>query len=299
MKSLLTKIHALGEEILFSPPQLADIFDVNPSTIKRWVDKGYLKATITPGGHRRVSPAQLRAFIDSYPKYAGKSYTIARQSKKAESGKAMDWNEYYLAVYEERYEEALAMVDDAFTAGIAPHLICQDLIAPALINVGYLWEEKLISVYDEHRMSFWIRRQLDHLLTLSGQEGTASKTALLACAPGDSHEIALLMAHIVLANAGWKVVHLGINVPRRSMVKAMKEFEPDVVCLSRQYTERKNVDYLKAIRAALKDGASLVMGGNWNEKEVAYAKRAKQVELVASLAEFDTIIRSYGKKKAT
>lgn len=42
---------------------IAKMLGVYPSTIANWVDSGKLKAFNTPGGHRRVLPVDLRAFL--------------------------------------------------------------------------------------------------------------------------------------------------------------------------------------------------------------------------------------------
>lgn len=42
------------EEQLLKLDEAAEYFKVIPGTVKRWVDKGLLAGTRTPGGHRRV-----------------------------------------------------------------------------------------------------------------------------------------------------------------------------------------------------------------------------------------------------
>lgn len=283
----------LSKTSVFSPPQLAELFNVNPSTIKRWVDKGYLQADITPGGHRRVSTAQLQLFIQSYPKYANKSYTIARQLEKAEKPSVLDWQAYYNAMYTEEYEQGVRLIDDAFTAGIPPYKICQQLITPALQHIGDQWQECVISVFDEHRMSFWIRRQIDHLLTLSTTHTKKNQTAILACAPGDSHEIPLLIAHVVLASAGWNVINLGINVPLNTLEKGISAYKPNMVCLSRLYSKKKTDTFVRGVQKAISHSkkSTVILGGHWPKTVQTYVQRAKGIQLVDSLEKFDMIVR--------
>lgn len=56
----LTLSH-LEEGVLYTPREVADIFKVDPKTVKRWISLGKLKAIRTPGGHYRISEASVTA----------------------------------------------------------------------------------------------------------------------------------------------------------------------------------------------------------------------------------------------
>lgn len=43
--------------------QIAGLLGVSERTVANWIDRGHLDAFRTPGGHRRVSPANLRTFL--------------------------------------------------------------------------------------------------------------------------------------------------------------------------------------------------------------------------------------------
>ena len=50
---------------MFTTFDVAEICDVTPVTIQNWIDKGWLRAYRTPGGHRRVSQEALLSFLES------------------------------------------------------------------------------------------------------------------------------------------------------------------------------------------------------------------------------------------
>lgn len=50
---------------MFTTFEVAEICDVTPVTIQNWIDKGWLRAYRTPGGHRRVKREALLAFLES------------------------------------------------------------------------------------------------------------------------------------------------------------------------------------------------------------------------------------------
>ncbi|MGB1250424.1 MAG: MerR family transcriptional regulator [Candidatus Promineifilaceae bacterium] len=45
--------------------EAAKRLDVHPTTLRRWADKGEIRVTVTPGGHRRFDPAEVERFNNS------------------------------------------------------------------------------------------------------------------------------------------------------------------------------------------------------------------------------------------
>jgi excisionase family DNA binding protein len=65
MPSLPRNQLGLGDEALLRPREVAALFGVRPSTIARWAREGSLAPVLTPGGHRRYRPTDVRAMLDS------------------------------------------------------------------------------------------------------------------------------------------------------------------------------------------------------------------------------------------
>lgn len=55
----------IGEKLLTSS-EVGALLQVNPSSVKKWVDDGLLVAFRTPGGHRRIRAADLVEFLDAH-----------------------------------------------------------------------------------------------------------------------------------------------------------------------------------------------------------------------------------------
>jgi excisionase family DNA binding protein len=53
----------LNDERLLRPREVAALFGVRPSTIARWAREGKLAPLLTPGGHRRYRPAEVREVL--------------------------------------------------------------------------------------------------------------------------------------------------------------------------------------------------------------------------------------------
>ncbi|MDA1001295.1 MAG: response regulator [bacterium] len=55
----------LSSKKAFTTFEVAEICDVTPVTIQNWIDKNWLQAYRTPGGHRRVLREDLLSFLES------------------------------------------------------------------------------------------------------------------------------------------------------------------------------------------------------------------------------------------
>jgi excisionase family DNA binding protein len=53
----------LHAEHLLTSHEVGDLLQVNPSSVKKWVNEGRIAAFRTPGGHRRIRVADLVDFL--------------------------------------------------------------------------------------------------------------------------------------------------------------------------------------------------------------------------------------------
>ncbi|MFN8624835.1 MAG: methionine synthase [Candidatus Binatia bacterium] len=63
-------------------------------------------------------------------------------------------------------------------------------------------------------------------------ESAAKGTVLLATVKGDVHDIGKNLVDIILGNNGFKIVNLGIKVPPEELIKAYRQYRPDLIGLS-------------------------------------------------------------------
>ena len=61
----MSSAEKLSRKKVFTTFEVAEICDVTPVTIQNWIDKGWLLAYRTPGGHRRVGKEALLSFLES------------------------------------------------------------------------------------------------------------------------------------------------------------------------------------------------------------------------------------------
>lgn len=56
----------IDPDSLLTSTQVGNLLQVNPSSVKKWVNDGHIVAFRTPGGHRRIRALDLVAFLDQH-----------------------------------------------------------------------------------------------------------------------------------------------------------------------------------------------------------------------------------------
>lgn len=69
----------------------SSILGVNPSTVRRWVDGGMVRAYRTPGGHRRMAESDLLAMTEASPERLESAASLRIQRALQQRGSA-DWH---------------------------------------------------------------------------------------------------------------------------------------------------------------------------------------------------------------
>ena len=104
------------------------------------------------------------------------------------------------------------------------------ILFPLLRYIGELWHQGKISISAENSVSRVIRLQLINAL---GKDSSRDKEqALIACMPGDYHEIAPLTVTLLLQKYGWQATYLGPNVSFEVLQMALRRKHPDLMILS-------------------------------------------------------------------
>jgi methanogenic corrinoid protein MtbC1 len=127
-----------------------------------------------------------------------------------------------------------------------------------------------MSVAEEHLVSEAVRSRLGPLLGDAG--GGVRGTAVLACAPGERHELGLMMLAIALRRDGWKVLYLGADTPLADAAELARRHSARILALSLATDDRVP----ELIRAAEQiRGVEVVVGGSAATAQLAKQLRAR------------------------
>jgi DNA-binding transcriptional MerR regulator len=126
-------------------------------------------------------------------------------------------------------DRAHAVLDVAFGERAVESAII-DVLLPLFVRVGELWELGRIGIAQEHFASSLVRRRLG-AMSLTWGVGSGP-VAVLACPPGEFHDIVLLSFGVLLGRTGWRIRYLGPDTPVHSLAAAARLTQADAVVLA-------------------------------------------------------------------
>ncbi|MFB9994031.1 MerR family transcriptional regulator [Deinococcus oregonensis] len=218
---------------MFTASEVSARTGVLAVTLRQWERRyGFPSPARSESGYRLYSPQDLarievmQAFLrDGVP--AGRAAELTVRGFLPGEGQPTD-NPSTSPAERERAGEAwsgallraLMMPDMAGASRILAeaqlHLSVEDVLlgvmAPALVSVGELWARGEITIAHEHHASAFLRSRITALLDSEG-ESTTGPLLVAACAPGEQHELGLMMLVLVLRRRGVRVTYLGANTP--------------------------------------------------------------------------------------
>lgn len=159
---------------------------------------------------------------------------------------------------------AWAVVEGAVRAGRPSLDLYVQLLGPVLQQVGQEWASGTRSIEAEHRATSTAMRLAGRIGPQGLRAGRRRRaTVLLGGAPGDPHQLPLLMVADALRWDGFRVIDLGANVPIGSFVDAATA-APDLVAVGVSLSVQRHggavAGVLEELRHAV-PGTTLLAGG--------------------------------------
>ncbi|MFZ0087944.1 MAG: MerR family transcriptional regulator [Solirubrobacteraceae bacterium] len=218
---------------------------VNETLLRAWERRyGLLSPVRSPGGFRLYSEedvervARMRRALDDGLSAAQAAHVALEPGRRppdtldgpARTGVLGEYAARLLAAID-RYDEpsAHAVLDEILTA-YGLEAVLRDVILPTLTRVGRIWEQDpALGISQEHFATNLIRGRLLSLARLWSHG--RGPLAVLACAPGEAHDITLLAFGLLLCSRGWRILFLGADTPVLTLTRTAEETQPALVAL--------------------------------------------------------------------
>ncbi len=150
----------------------------------------------------------------------------------------------------------------------------RDVVLPYLHLLGERWTRGDVTIAQEHFASNVIRGRLAGLARGWGS-GHGPK-AILACPPGELHDLSLMVFGIILNRHGWRIQYLGADTPADELLHAAGRSLPDLVVVAATTTDR--FDAIHAELAELAKVAPLAVAGAGATRRIADDAGARLAE---------------------
>lgn len=133
-------------------------------------------------------------------------------------------------------EPAAQAVLDRLVSELTVETVLRDVLLPYLHELGERWACGEVSVTQEHFASNLVRDRLTGLAR--GWGNPRGPKALLACAPGELHDLGLMMFGVALRRQGWQVGYLGADTPVAALRETAERLGPALVVVAAVHADR-------------------------------------------------------------
>jgi MerR family transcriptional regulator, light-induced transcriptional regulator len=222
---------------------------VSPELLRAWERRyALLEPRRTEGGFRLYSIADVQR-VESMREHLASGFSAAQAAALATSGStaALPTSGPPPATPDElppvqveagaALERALEAFDDSAAQAAFDELLARysvsavlrDVLLPYLYELGERWARGGATVAQEHFASTFVRGRL--LGLARGWDLGSGPRAVLACAPGERHDLSLMVFGLALRDRGWRISYLGADTPLASVSEVADAVDPRLVVI--------------------------------------------------------------------
>lgn len=214
---------------------------VSAELLRAWERRyGLLRRTRTEGGFRLYSTADERRvdLMRSHLKEGLSAAEAARLTLAEGDGAPGGGAQPLLANCRDELRAALDALDESAAQRAVDRLLAEfslqtalrDVLLPFLRELGESWASGGTSIGHEHFASQLLRGRL--LGLGRGWDSGSGPRGLLACAPGEQHDLGLLMFALALRERGWRITYLGQDTPLETIAETARAVEPEAIIIA-------------------------------------------------------------------
>jgi DNA-binding transcriptional MerR regulator len=211
---------------------------VSPELLRAWEQRyGLLQPSRSPGGFRLYSAldeSRVRRVIEllagglSAAEAAREALLLDGQAHLGPADVAalsLELRQALDAFDDEKAHAAL----DRLLEGLPVESALADVLLPYLRELGHRWASGEATVAQEHFASALLRGRL--LALARGWDRGRGQRVLLACLPGELHDLGLLAFGLLVASRGWRVTFLGADTPLDTLADTAARLDPAQIVL--------------------------------------------------------------------
>lgn len=228
---------------------VSELTGVNPVTLRAW-ERRYqlLRPERTPKGHRLYSQQdveRIRKVLGLLDRGIAISQVTGLLEEPAEALRAGarankdDQTDDIWTDYQTRMRAAISRFDEAtvdliYNDALSLYpvdLVNNRLTTPLLRSFGEHWKQRPVTVAEEHFFSVYLRNKLGSRIHHLNQR-SSGPLLLLACLPGEYHELGLLFFALAAVSRGYRLLILGANMPLEQLPAVIAQRRCDAIVLS-------------------------------------------------------------------
>ena len=171
----------------------------------------------------------------------------------------------FAAILAGRSDDAAAATRDAIADGAAPQDLINGQMIRAMSEVGQRFQDGKAFVPQLLMAGRAMKSALEILKPMmAGTASTSLGKVVIGTVKGDLHDIGKNLVASMLEGCGFEVVNIGIDVSADTFIEAVRENQPDILCMSALLTT--TMGYMKEVidaleRAGIRDQVKIMVGG--------------------------------------
>ncbi len=240
----------MSEQGVLRIGELSRRVGVSPELLRAWERRyGLLRPTRSQGGFRLYSTTdeqRVRRMLALQQQ--GLSPAVAARTVADEADTADAADDASAAVPAEALRQALAEALDRFDEAAANRAfdralgtlsldtLLREIVLDYLTDLGERWSAGQATVAQEHFATNVLRGRLLGLARDWGQGG--GPLTLLACPPGELHDLGLICFGLALRARGWRIAFLGTDTPIDTLTQTADNLHPELVVLTTTTPQR-------------------------------------------------------------
>src|SRR3954447_21350626 len=241
---------------------------VSPALLRAWERRyGLVRPARSEGGLRLYSPADVERvrLMRQHLAEGLAAAEAASLASRAAVGEAADPAAWAAAGGRRALPDPPAQSAEPRARSILDRLLAvatvdtllRDVVLPYLRELGQRWTRGDASIAQEHFASSVLRGRLLGLARGWGQG--LGPAAVLACLPGEQHDLGLITFGVALRARGWRIVYLGADTPIETVEDVSRRLDRSLVVLVGVSSDRMQ-PILPQLRT-LADRHRLALGG--------------------------------------
>ena len=171
----------------------------------------------------------------------------------------------YEAILDGKSDKATAATKEAIAKGVAPQELINGQMIRAMGEVGQRFQDGKAFVPQLLMAGRAMKAALELLQPmLAGSTNTSLGRVVIGTVKGDLHDIGKNLVASMLEGCGFEVVNIGIDVSADAFIQAVKDNQPDILCMSALLTT--TMGYMKEVidaleQAGIRNQVKVMVGG--------------------------------------
>lgn len=288
---------------------LSEQTGVPSTTLRAWERRyGLLKPKRTPKGHRLYSRDDLD-IVRQVVHLLEEDYTISKAIDAIRSGANQDEEtdkqpSHWIAI-RKRFFRAIETFDEQLLETVYNEalslypidIVTVNLIRPILQRLGEEWTTRPMGIAEEHFFTAYLRNKVGARMHHAAGRNQG-KRLLMACLPGEFHELGLLLFGLSAMARGYRVLYMGADLPLEQIQKVAEVTDVQGIMLSgsaQSYTSELH-QQLESLAAAV--DVPIMLGGSVADGIDQQFTSSKILllssDFATALGRLDTLIPAYG-----